>query len=129
MRTFTQTAGWSIGCAPWSRPRFPACSPRPRACSSAPRRSRTWIGSRSAAERSRPRCSVPSRRPRVGLDAAHVAQLEFAEQFAFTVGSVTDAQVEALRAWLTDDELWAFVAAIYELDMELRLARVAEAVL
>ena len=64
-----------------------------------------------------------------GLDALTLAQLEFAEQFAVSVGGVSDAQVEALRAWLTDDELWAFVAAIYELDMELRLARVAEAVL
>ncbi len=64
-----------------------------------------------------------------GLDALTLAQLEFAEQFAVSVGGVSDAQVEALRARLTDDELWAFVAAIYELDMELRLARVAEAVL
>jgi hypothetical protein len=30
---------------------------------------------------------------------------------------------------MTDDELWAFVATLYELDMELRLTRVAEAVL
>ena len=64
---------------------------------------------------------------REGLDAATCAQLDFAEQFAFSVGSVTDAQVEALD--LPDDELWAFVAAIYELDMGLRLERVAEAVL
>ena len=64
---------------------------------------------------------------REGLDAATCAQLDFAEQFAFSVGSVTDAQVAALG--LPDDELWAFVAAIYELDMGLRLQRVAEAVL
>ena len=57
------------------------------------------------------------------------AQLEFAEQFAIDVGGVTDAQVAALREGMTDDELWAFVAALYELDMELRLTRVAEAVL
>ena len=54
-------------------------------------------------------------------------RLVFAEQFAFSVGSVTDAQVAALG--MPDDELWAFVCAIYELDMGLRLQRVAEAVL
>ena len=64
-----------------------------------------------------------------GLDALTLAQLELAEQFAIDVGGVTDAQVAALRAGMTDDELWAFVAALYELDMELRLSRVAEAVL
>ena len=51
----------------------------------------------------------------------------FAEQFAFAVGSITDEQVAALQ--LDDTELWAFVCAIYETDMELRLQRVAEAVL
>lgn len=55
------------------------------------------------------------------------AKVAFAEQFAFSVGSVTDEQVAALD--LPDEELWAFVAAIYELDMGLRLERVAEAVL
>jgi len=55
------------------------------------------------------------------------AREAFAEQFAFAVGSVTDEQVAALG--MADDDLWAFVAAIYELDMELRLRRVAEAVL
>ena len=54
-------------------------------------------------------------------------RLVFAEQFAFSVGSVTDAQVAALG--MPDEELWAFVCAIYELDMGLRLRRVAEAVL
>jgi hypothetical protein len=51
----------------------------------------------------------------------------FAEQFAFAVGSVSDEQVAALG--LDDAELWAFVCAIYETDMGLRLQRVAEAVL
>jgi hypothetical protein len=64
-----------------------------------------------------------------GLDALTLAQLEFAEQFAIDVGGVSDEQVEALRVGMSDDELWAFVAAVYELDMGLRLARVAEAVL
>jgi hypothetical protein len=64
---------------------------------------------------------------RTGLEPRVCAQLDFAEQFAFSVGSVTDAQVAALG--LPDDELWAFVAALYELDMGLRLQRVAEAVL
>ena len=54
-------------------------------------------------------------------------RVAFAEQFAFAVGSVTDEQVEALG--MDDDALWAFVSAIYELDMGLRLQRVAEAVL
>jgi hypothetical protein len=60
----------------------------------------------------------------VGRDDPQVA---FAEQFAFSVAGVSDEQVAALG--LPDDELWAFVAAIYELDMGLRLARVAEQVL
>ena len=55
------------------------------------------------------------------------AKVAFAEQFAFSVGSVTGEQVAALG--LPDEELWAFVAAIYELDMGLRLERVAKAVL
>ena len=55
------------------------------------------------------------------------AEVAFAEQFAFSVGSVSDEQVAALN--LPDEELWAFVAAIYELDMGLRLERVAKAVL
>jgi hypothetical protein len=54
-------------------------------------------------------------------------RVAFAERFAFAVGSVTDEQVAALG--MGDAELWAFVCAIYELDMGLRLQRVAEAVL
>ena len=55
------------------------------------------------------------------------ARVAFAEQFAFAVGSLSDEQVAALA--MDDAELWAFVSAIYELDMGLRLQRVAEAVL
>ena len=55
------------------------------------------------------------------------ARVAFAEQFAFAVGSLTDEQVVALG--MEDAELWAFVTAVYELDMGLRLQRVAEAVL
>lgn len=51
----------------------------------------------------------------------------FAEQFAFAVGSLTDEHIQALD--MPDDELWAFVCAVYETDMGLRLERVAEAVL
>jgi len=51
----------------------------------------------------------------------------FAEQFAFAVSSLTDENVAALG--MDDEELWAFVCAIYELDLGLRLQRVAEAVL
>jgi len=51
----------------------------------------------------------------------------FAEQFAFAVGSLTDEHISALN--LDDAELWAFVCAIYETDMGLRLQRVARAVL
>ena len=61
------------------------------------------------------------------LPASADARQTFAEQFAFAVSSVTDEQVASLE--MADDELWAFVAAIYQLDMELRLQRVAEAVL
>jgi hypothetical protein len=55
------------------------------------------------------------------------ARGNFAEQFAFAVGSITDEQVEALG--MDDAQLWAFVCAIYETDMGLRLQRVAEVVL
>jgi hypothetical protein len=55
------------------------------------------------------------------------ARTAFAEQFAFAVSSLSDEQVAALE--LPDDELWAFVCAVYELDMGLRLERVAKAVL
>lgn len=55
------------------------------------------------------------------------ARVAFAEQFAFAVGSLSDEQVAALE--MDDAQLWAFVCAIYELDMGLRLQRVAEAVL
>jgi hypothetical protein len=37
--------------------------------------------------------------------------------------------VQALREHLDDAAVWAYVAAIYELDMGLRLDRVAAAVL
>lgn len=57
------------------------------------------------------------------------AQLAFTEQFAFSVGAITDEQVEALREHMDDGELWDFVASIYELDMGLRLDLVAKAVL
>ena len=55
------------------------------------------------------------------------ARVAFAEQFAFAVGSLSDEQVAALE--MDDARLWAFVCAVYELDMGLRLQRVAEAVL
>ena len=67
--------------------------------------------------------------PPQGTDALTRAQLAFSEQFAFAVGSVSDEQIDALRVHLAEDELWTFVAAIYELDMALRLERVAKAVL
>ncbi len=63
------------------------------------------------------------------LDALGRAELEFVEQFAFSVGDVSDAQVAALREHLDDAQLWAFVAAVYEEDLGLRLQLVAEAVL
>jgi hypothetical protein len=55
------------------------------------------------------------------------AREAFAEQFAVDVGNIGDEQVAALR--MDDAQLWAFVCAVYELDMGRRLQRVAEAVL
>ena len=63
------------------------------------------------------------------LDDLGRAQVAFAEQFAFSVGDVSDGQVAALREHLDDAALWAFVAAVYEADMALRLQLVTAAVL
>jgi hypothetical protein len=63
------------------------------------------------------------------LDPLDRALAELSEQFAFSVGDISDAQVDALREHLDDAAVWAYVAAIYELDMGLRLDRVAAAVL
>lgn len=57
------------------------------------------------------------------------AQLDFAEQFAFAVASLDDAQVAALRQHMSEAGVWAFVTAVYQLDQAERLTLVAEAVL
>lgn len=76
--------------------------------------------------------SVLSGGPPVCIDeltALERVQVEFVEQFAFSVASVTDEHVEALLGHLSEAEVWSFVAAVYEIDMEVRLRLLAEAVL
>lgn len=57
------------------------------------------------------------------------AQCALAEQMAFSVADVTDAQVAALREHLDEAEVWAFVVAVHEIDMDVRLGLLAGAVL
>lgn len=63
------------------------------------------------------------------LSMLQEAQCAFAEQFAFSVSDVSDTQVLALREHLSESDVWAFVVAVYQLDMETRLALLAEEVL
>ncbi|MDO9355936.1 MAG: hypothetical protein Q7T55_19720 [Solirubrobacteraceae bacterium] len=56
-------------------------------------------------------------------------QCAFAEQFAFSVASLQDRQVSMLLEHQTEAEVWAFVVAVYEIDMDVRLGLVAGRVL
>ncbi len=57
------------------------------------------------------------------------AALEFTEQFVISVSTVSDEQVEALRAQLGDEKTYAFAAAVYVIEMSERLRMVSGAVL
>jgi hypothetical protein len=57
------------------------------------------------------------------------AALGFTEQFVLSVSSVSDEQVEALRAHLDDEAVYNFAAALYLVEMTERLKLVSRAVI
>jgi hypothetical protein len=57
------------------------------------------------------------------------AALEYTEQFVISVSTISDEQVEALRAHLGDEKTYAFAAALYVIEMTERLRMVSDAVL
>ena len=57
------------------------------------------------------------------------AALGFTEQFVLSVSTVTDEQVEALRAHLDDEAVYNFAAALYLVEMTERLKLVSRAVI
>lgn len=63
------------------------------------------------------------------VDAREQAFLAFTEQFAIAVSGVEDAQVQALLAHASADEVYNFVNALYVIDMTARLEMVTARVL
>ncbi len=57
------------------------------------------------------------------------AYLDFTEQFVTSVGTVSDAQVEALRAVDSAEDVYAFAGALYAAEMTRRVEIVSSAVL
>ena len=57
------------------------------------------------------------------------AFIDFTEQFTSSVGTMSDGQVERLLEFATADEVYAFVNALYVVDMTRRLDLVAGRVL
>jgi hypothetical protein len=57
------------------------------------------------------------------------AALDYTEQFMTSVSTMSDDQVEALRAHLDDAAVYAFAAALYVIEMTERLRMVSGAVL
>jgi len=64
-----------------------------------------------------------------GLTERQRAYLELAEQFSLSVGDVSTAQVEALLAHDSEEDVCRFVGALYPLEMSRRIEIVGEAVL
>lgn len=64
-----------------------------------------------------------------GPSPLDIAQIAFAEQFAFSVQSVSNEQVDELLSYMSEAETWAFVLAIYAIDMTIRLDLATRAVL
>ena len=67
--------------------------------------------------------------PGGGLDEKQQAFIDFTEQFASSVGSMSDEQVQRLLDFATADEVYDFVNALYVVDMARRLDLVAGRVL
>jgi alkylhydroperoxidase family enzyme len=57
------------------------------------------------------------------------AYLDFTEQFVTSVGDISDAQVEALLAHDSPEDVYAFAGALYAAEMTRRVAVVSSAVL
>lgn len=68
-------------------------------------------------------------RPDVELTERELAFRAFTEQFVFSVASVTDAQVDALLRHADAVEVYRFVAALYSLEMSLRVELAGRVVL
>jgi hypothetical protein len=57
------------------------------------------------------------------------AYLDFTEQFVTSVGTISDAQVEALQAEDSPEDVYAFAGALYAAEMTRRVEIVSSAVL
>jgi alkylhydroperoxidase family enzyme len=57
------------------------------------------------------------------------AYLDFTEQFVTSVGTISDAQVEALQAQDSAEDVYAFAGALYAAEMTRRVEIVSAAVL
>lgn len=68
----------------------------------------------------------PARAPRGERERAFV---EFAEQYATSVASVSERQVAALREHASDEEVYAFICSLYVREMTRRVELVAAEVL
>lgn len=67
--------------------------------------------------------------PRAPRDERERAFVEFAEQFATSVATVSDAQIDALREHMDDIDVYRFVEALYALELTRRVELVAPTVL
>jgi alkylhydroperoxidase family enzyme len=67
--------------------------------------------------------------PPGNLDARQRAYLEFTEQFVTSVGTISDAQVDALLAEDSPEDVYAFAGALYAAEMTRRAEIVSKAVL
>ncbi len=67
--------------------------------------------------------------PEGGLDDRQQAFIAFSEKFATSVSGIDSADVARLRDFATDDEVYAFVHALYVADMSRRLDIVGREVL
>ena len=68
-------------------------------------------------------------RPPRELSARERAYLAFADAFISSVSTITDQQVEALKAYASADEIYLFANALYILEMRKRVELVAGRVL
>ena len=73
--------------------------------------------------------ALDDRAESVAFSPLERAALEFTEQFVISVSTMSDEQVEALRAHLGDEKTYAFAAALYVIEMTERLRIVSCAVL
>ena len=65
--------------------------------------------------------ALDDRAESVAFSPLERAALEFTEQFVISVSTMSDEQVEVLRAHLGDEKTYAFAAALYVIEMTERL--------